>query len=326
LNVATLVKLRNIKHIQLYSMSSVILASLYEKYQNILLCLGKEYRKWELLDGEYDEKQFEKNMSAQKYVMHLTYNPEDEKFVYVALFHVNSPYLAKTESFRKFLDILINKNRTKQDTADKQKFLEKYIDVEDKRKSKIISRILAENKKSVEAIFITKRELTTYFVRNIQVKYKHFNLVVHNYLHKHFIVDISKAPLCARHTRLNKAESIDLLSCQLMTSPYNLPRIFINDPHIIWCGGKVGEIIRIEVDSEMAGKSIRYRIVVPLSGKVQTSDILVEDEEPDDLEEEDSQDDTEQEDGELDEGDQDQNEEEGSADEAVSDADDDEFY
>jgi DNA-directed RNA polymerase subunit H (RpoH/RPB5) len=306
-------------------MSSVILASLYEKYQNILLCLGKEYRKWELLDDEYDQTAFDKHMNTQKYVMHLAYNPEDEKFVYVALFHVNSPYLTKTETFRKFLDILINKNRSKQDMADKQKFLEQFIDVDDKRKSKIISRILTENKKSVEAVFITKRELTTYFVRNIQIKYKHFNLVVHNYLHKHFIVDISKAPLCARHTRLSKTESVDLLSCQLMTSPYNLPRIFINDPHIIWCGGKVGEIIRIEVDSEMAGKSIRYRIVVPLSGKVQTSDILAE-EEVDDLEDEDSQDE-EDEEVQDEEGVHDQNKEDGSADEAVSDADDDEdFY
>lgn len=177
-------------------MSSAIITSLYEKYENILLCLGKEYRNWEVLDKIHDEKSFEKLMVSQKYIMHLTYNPEDEKFVYVVLFHTNSPFLTKTETFRKFLDIVVNRSKSKQDTADKQSFLEKFIDVESARKTKIVQRILVDNKKLVETIFITKRELTTYFVRNIQVKYKLHNLVVHNYLHKHFVIDISKAPLC----------------------------------------------------------------------------------------------------------------------------------
>lgn len=296
-------------------MSSVILTALYEKYQNVLLCLGKEYRNWNVLDAQYDEKDFEKAMGTQKYVMHLTYNPEDEKFVYVVLFHTNSPYLTKTETFRKFLDIIINRSKAKQDMADKQKFLEKFIDAEAARKPKIVQRILADNKKVVETIFITKRELTTYFIRNIQVKYKLHNLVVHNYLHKHFVIDISQAPLCSKHTRLSKTEAVDLLSCQLMTSPYSLPRIFINDPQIIWCGGKVGEIIRIEVNSEMAGKSIRYRIVVPLSGKVQASDILEEEEVESDLEED-------AEESEAEEGSEDEateSEGEGEAEEPLSD-------
>lgn len=305
-------------------MSSALLTSLYEKYQNILLCLGKDYRSWELIDKTYDEKDFEKVMVSQKYVMHLAYNPEDEKFVYVVLFHTNSPFLTKTETFRKFLDILISRSKAKQDVADKHKFLEKYIDVEAARKSKIVQRILADNKKLVETIFVTKRELTTYFVRNIQVKYKLHNLVVHNYLHKHFVVDISRAPLCSKHTRLSKSEAVDLLSCQLMTSPYSLPRIFINDPQIIWCGGKVGEIIRIEVNSEMAGKSIRYRIVVPLNGKVQTSDILENEEVESDLEEEAEE--SEDEEGSEDEDTEDDGEL-SEAEEALSDeGGDDEFF
>jgi DNA-directed RNA polymerase subunit H (RpoH/RPB5) len=274
--------------------SNTIILSLYEKYQNIILCLGEKYRNWFILDKQLSDSEFDKLMSNQKYVIHLTYNPEDEKFVYVVLFHTNSIYLSKTESFRKFLDNLISKIH-KQDINTKQKFLEKIIEVENKQKNKIITRIMTSNKKGIETIFITKRELTTYFLRNIQSKNEKINLIVHNYLHKHFLIDISEGPLCAKHTRLTKIEAIDLLSRQLMTSAYTLPRIIINDPHIIWCGAKVGEIVKIEVNSELAGKCLRYRIVAPLSGKLQNSDILIEEEEDLEIDEEESENESENE-------------------------------
>jgi DNA-directed RNA polymerase subunit H (RpoH/RPB5) len=173
---------------------------------------------------------------------------------------------------------------------------------------------MTSNKKSIETIFITKRELTTYFLRNIQSKNEKINLIVHNYLHKHFLIDISEGPLCAKHTRLTKTESIDLLSRQLMTSAYTLPRILINDPHIIWCGAKVGEIVKIEVNSELAGKCLRYRIVAPLSGKLQNSDILVEEEEDLEIDEEESENEEseneeQQEDAVLSDGDEEEDEE-----------------
>jgi DNA-directed RNA polymerase subunit H (RpoH/RPB5) len=271
------------------NISNTIILSLYEKYQNIILCLGEKYRNWYLLDKVLSDSEFDKLMNQQKYIIHLTYNPEDELFVYIVLFHTTSIYLSKTESFRKFLDTLSSKIH-KQDINKKQKFLEKIYDIDSKQKTKLINRIMTENKKKIEAIFITKRELTTYFIRNIQSKNEKIKLVVHNYLHKHFLIEISEGPLCAKHTRLTKNEAIDLLSRQLMTSAYTLPRILINDPHIIWCGAKVGEIVRIEVNSELAGKSIRYRIVTPLNGKLQSSDILIEDEEEDlEIDEEESE-------------------------------------
>lgn len=268
-----------------HKMSNAVVATLFEKYQNVLLCFGEKYRNWHILDKPLGDAEFDKVMSGQKYVIHLTYNPEDELFVYIVLFHTTSPYLAKTETFRKFLDLLIGKIH-KQDSSKKQKFLENVIDVDAARKNKIVARIMAANKKAIETIFITKRELTTYFIRNIQLKNQKSNLTVHNYLHKHFIIEISRGPLCARHTRLTKAEAVDLLSRQLMTSAYSLPRIMINDPHIIWCGARVGEIVKIEVNSELAGKSLRYRIVSPLSGKLQSSDLLADDEDDLEIEEE----------------------------------------
>ena len=273
-------------------MSSVIIASLYEKYQNIILCFSDKYRHWNIIDSTYNEADFGKSMNSQKYIMNTVYNPEDEKFIYVVLFHTTSPYLSKTDIFRKFLDLLINKTH-KQDNDKKTKFLEKFIDIDVKNKHKIISRILNDNKKYIETIFITKRELTTYFLRNIQLKNQKTSLVVHNYLHKHFIIEIGRAPLCSRHTRLTKSEASDLLSRQLMTSPYALPRIKINDPHVIWCGAKVNEIIRIEVNSELAGKCLRYRLVVPISGKVEQTDIFDDDDDDDDDLEDDANDDTE---------------------------------
>jgi DNA-directed RNA polymerase subunit H (RpoH/RPB5) len=259
-------------------MSNLIIASLYEKYKNMILCMSKEYRNWHITDNIYSEADFAKVMNNQKYILNTVYNPEDEKFIYMVLFHTNSNYLAKTDTFRQFLELLINKTH-KQDSDRKTKFLEKFIDNSVNNKKKIIAKIMTENKKSIETIFVTKKELTTYFLRNIQLKNKKINLIVHNYLHKHFIIEISRGPGCSKHIRLTKAEASNVLSKQLVTSPHHLPRILINDPHIIWCGAKIGEVVKIIRYSELSGISLAYRLVVPLSGRLEKSNILDSDEE-----------------------------------------------
>jgi DNA-directed RNA polymerase subunit H (RpoH/RPB5) len=257
-------------------MNSDLLITLYEKYQNIILSLSPEYKNWKLLDAIYSDADFKNNMSQNQYIMHTAFNPDEQIFIYVVLFHNNSTYLVKTDIFRRFLDLLTNKVH-KQDLSKKQKFLENYY-ANDTKKNKMIEICMANNKKFIESIFITKQPLTTYYLRNIQAQSKKIKLVVHNYLHKHFLLDISRAPLCGKHIRLTKNQSIHIVSSELMTSPYNLPRILITDPHVIWIGAKVGELIKIIRPSEMAGLSISYRIVVPPSGKIMHSEILDDDE------------------------------------------------
>lgn len=239
---------------------------LYEKYQNVLLCLGPKYRNWILLDKELNNNDFEKKMTNDKYVLHLSFDQHDNKFVYVVLFHQFSPYLAKTETFRKFLSLLINKYH-KNDMVEKKKFLQKHFTNTSNDQS--INKIMMYEKNHIETMFITKKELSTYFIRNIQTENKKINLIVHNYLHKRFLLEITNGPLCGKHTVLTKQEARELCAEHLMTSKFKLPFILITDPQIIWCGAKIGDIVKIEINSELAGRSIRYRLVVPQNGKIQ---------------------------------------------------------
>jgi DNA-directed RNA polymerase subunit H (RpoH/RPB5) len=116
-----------------------------------------------------------------------------------------------------------------------------------------------------DVIIITKEPLSIY-INKALVKYPHLN--VFNYLHVHFNIELSKGPLCSKHTILSTNEVRTLCSQDLVIHPLSLPSISINDPQNIWIGGKLGQVIKIESISEITGKSIRYRIVAPESGKV----------------------------------------------------------
>jgi len=230
--------------------------------------MSPKYRNWSMLGAEYSKPDFEKQMKAERYIMHLFYSPFDGKFIYVILFHHASPHLEKTDMFKRFLDILIGKIH-KNSNEKKRKFLETYLtDDHDKKKNKMI-KILANDKVSLDAILITKHELTTYCLRGIKSKNDKINLNICNYLHKHFLIEISKGPLCGLHEVLSKQEANILCSQQIMTCRSKLPYIIITDPQLIWCNAKVGDIIKININSELTAKSLRYRIVVPISGKIQ---------------------------------------------------------
>jgi DNA-directed RNA polymerase subunit H (RpoH/RPB5) len=118
---------------------------------------------------------------------------------------------------------------------------------------------------SVDVIIITKIELSIY-IKKALLKYT--NLKVFNYLHKYFSIELSKGPLCSKHTVMTNNEVKDLCSRELIIHPLSLPSISINDPQNIWVGGELGEVIKIESISEITGRTIRYRIVSPDSGKM----------------------------------------------------------
>jgi DNA-directed RNA polymerase subunit H (RpoH/RPB5) len=120
-------------------------------------------------------------------------------------------------------------------------------------------------------IVITKEPLSIY-INKALLKYTH--LKVSNYQHKRFSIEISKGPLCSRHTVLTDAEVRTLCDRDLIIHPLSLPSIALNDAQNIWVGGELGQVIKIDSVSEIAGRAIRYRIVSPDSGKlVQTKQI-----------------------------------------------------
>ena len=116
-----------------------------------------------------------------------------------------------------------------------------------------------------DVIIITKNPLSVYINKSI-LKYPYLN--IHNYLHMYFSIEIDKGPLCSKHEVLNNDEVRRLCSQELIIHPLSLPAIRINDPQNIWIGGEIGDVIKITSISEITGKTIRYRIVTPVSGKI----------------------------------------------------------
>jgi DNA-directed RNA polymerase subunit H (RpoH/RPB5) len=116
-----------------------------------------------------------------------------------------------------------------------------------------------------DVIIISKSELSIY-INKALIKYTHLN--VSNYLHKYFAIELSTGPLCSHHQVLSNSDVRLLCSRDLIIHPLSLPSIAINDPQNIWIGGELGQVVQINSISEITGKTIRYRIVAPDSGKV----------------------------------------------------------
>jgi DNA-directed RNA polymerase subunit H (RpoH/RPB5) len=116
-----------------------------------------------------------------------------------------------------------------------------------------------------DVIILSKSELSVYINKSL-TKYPH--LKIYNYLHKYFAIELAEGPLCSIHKILTNTEVRSLCSRELIIHPLSLPSISISDPQNIWIGGELGQVIKIESISEITGKTIRYRIVSPDSGKM----------------------------------------------------------
>ena len=127
---------------------------------------------------------------------------------------------------------------------------------------KLIDKIAAN---PADVIIISKLPLSVY-INKALISYN--KLSIHNYLYKYFAIELSKGPLCSKHTILSNNEVKTLCSQELIIHPLSLPAISVNDPQNIWIGGELGQVIKIESISEITGKSIRYRIVSPDSGTI----------------------------------------------------------
>jgi DNA-directed RNA polymerase subunit H (RpoH/RPB5) len=116
-------------------------------------------------------------------------------------------------------------------------------------------------------ILITKEELNIYRRKSIK-QYPQLN--IKNYLHKHFLIEMNKGPLCSVHTILTPDEVRDFCN-GILAHGHSLPALIENDPQAIWIGAEINDVVRIDCNSEITGKTIRYRIVTPSSGKVMQS-------------------------------------------------------
>ena len=120
----------------------------------------------------------------------------------------------------------------------------------------------------VDVYVITKTPLSIYINK---ILHKFANLKILNFLHRHFSIEITRGPHCSKHTILSDDEVIKTCFQDLMIHPLSIPPIFVTDPICVWIGAEIGQVIRIEADSEIAGKVIRYRIVSPKVGRIPVS-------------------------------------------------------
>ncbi len=74
-------------------------------------------------------------------------------------------------------------------------------------------------------------------------------------------IDISKHKFVPKHEILNENERDELLKKYNIKST-QLPRIITSDPVVKVLDAKLGDVIKITRDSETAGKTVYYRVVV----------------------------------------------------------------
>ncbi len=94
-----------------------------------------------------------------------------------------------------------------------------------------------------------------------QLAKKNYDGRVHSYLHSHFIIDMTRAPMVSEHTIMTPEEIKNEIESHNITRK-DLPLIKMSDTQIIWLGALEGDIIRITRFSESSGYSCMYRVVV----------------------------------------------------------------
>ena len=77
--------------------------------------------------------------------------------------------------------------------------------------------------------------------------YSSFDLFGHNLVPKHVVADEEEVQLVLRYYGITRSQ---------------LPRIYRNDAAVKVLGGKTGQVIRIQRDSDTAGLSYYYRLIV----------------------------------------------------------------
>jgi DNA-directed RNA polymerase subunit H (RpoH/RPB5) len=157
-------------------------------------------------------------------INNLDFNNNKFKITYIIIFHYNSELYTKTQELKKVLIKL-------------KKIPFKY-----------------------DVILITKNSISTHvnnFIETIKNK-----IYILNYTYKLFTIIIPEHILSNKHEILSKDEENELLNNVLYCKKFNLPKIRLNDPQIIWTSGKINDIVKITRYDDITGISIYYRLII----------------------------------------------------------------
>ena len=114
--------------------------------------------------------------------------------------------------------------------------------------------------KTGKIIIISKDNITTFINKHIN-DLQIIKSNIDNYTYMHLSIIIPEHISCVPHRILPIEEEEELLNSVLYVDKKNLQVICINDPMVIWIGGKVGNVIEIKRSSEITGECIAYRRV-----------------------------------------------------------------
>lgn len=143
-----------------------------------------------------------------------------------------------------------------------------YVGTECENKSANMAKMLSKiTHESAEVIIITPVKVSTGILRKLSsmsIQTKKTNKVYKSFTYTLFNSILPNHDLVPKYEILSKEQiekelSVNYVKIDTMT----LPKIFENDPQMVWLGASVGDIIKFTMLSEITIEAIGYCIVIP---------------------------------------------------------------
>tara|TARA_B100000900_G_scaffold413976_1_gene439300 strand:- start:4060 stop:4800 length:741 start_codon:yes stop_codon:yes gene_type:complete len=209
-----------------YSKYKIILKNIkkYIKLKNYSYIKDKEYEK-DKVPTNHNFKNFVNKIRDEDYYIFDLIDINKIK-INIIFFKKNSTYITNTIDFKKVIDKLNKQNKNKE----------------------------------IKIILISYDKLSTYIKKIINNAYGYIDFIILNYNN---FINPFKIPLGFIKCKILTDIEIDnLLNKDLQVNRLCLPKIYYDDPMIIWTNGKIGDIVKIISPSNISGLRCYYRLII----------------------------------------------------------------
>ena len=127
---------------------------------------------------------------------------------------------------------------------------------------KLLKQVPENSNKTIEIMFVSSTELTTFIVKQIETHKKSYdNIQIEHHLYDKFEIEIPKHVSVPEHIIMTEEET-ERVCREQSTMKENFPKISQNDTMAVWLGIHPGMLIKINRVSETACMSVAYRYCV----------------------------------------------------------------
>lgn len=127
---------------------------------------------------------------------------------------------------------------------------------------KLLKNIKASELHNSELMIVSEEAINTHLQNYLKkIKQAAKNIHISHYTYSMFIIVKPRHVSWQKHTVVKKDEEEQFLEANMIVRD-NLPKILKDDPGVVWCGARVGDIVKINRGSETAGKATAYRLVI----------------------------------------------------------------